>query len=298
MQTQSTSRSGFNLIELLVVIGMIGVLLSLLLPAVQAVREAAARTQCQNNLHQMGLALHNFHDSHGSFPSLHTDEVSNPNYSLIWMALILPEMGEDPLWAVTEAAFRIQPRWPYDNPPHLASSAVVKVYVCPDDPRLLSPLVDRDGITATYTSYLGVSGGRGSSDGVLGLEPGIRITDITDGTSQTLMVGERPPPTTLQAGWWYSRIRFTGVWGTLYGPDDGIDVAPFPYPGEPCEGQFRFGPGRIDNPCDRYHFWSLHSGGANFLFADGSVHFLSYSAEPIMVPLATRAGGEVIDSLW
>lgn len=291
----SAVRYGFNLIELLVVIGVTGLLASLLLPAVQSVREAAARTQCQNNIRQIGLALHNHHDSYGRFPPQPAKNQNDPNFSLNWMALILPEIEQNALWATTEEAFRIQPQWPYDNPPHLASASVVKIYVCPDDPRLLSPLHDRDGITAAYTSYLGVSGGQGYSDGTLGIEPGVRFADITDGTSQTLMVGERPPPASLQAGWWYSKMRPLGVWGRLYGPDDGMPVVALPIPGEPCEGPFRFGPGRIDNPCDRYHFWSLHPGGANFLFADGSVHFLSYSAVPIMVPLATRAGGEVVE---
>lgn len=70
------------------------------------------------------------------------------------------------------------------------------------------------------------------------------------------------------------------------------------FPGDPCTGPFRFGPGRTANPCDRYHFWSLHPGGAHFLFADGSVHFLPYAAASVMVPLATRAGGEVVNEEW
>ncbi len=221
--------------------------------------------------------------------------MNDPNYSLIWMALILPQVEQDALWRATEQAFQIKPRWPFDNPPHVGFAPVIKLYVCPNDGRLLSPLRDQDGFTAAYTSYLGVYGGRGGGDGVLGNSPGIRLTDITDGTSHTLMVGERPPPDTLQAGWWYNKMRLAGVWGHLYGPDGAMAVEPFPIPSEPCQGPFRFGPGRTDNPCDRYHFWSLHPVGANFAFADGSVRFLSYTISPQLRDLATRNGGEVVE---
>src|SRR5262249_31936731 len=130
--------------------------------------------------------------------------------------------------------------------------------------------------------------------GVFGPAPGNRLADISDGTSNTLMVGERPPPDSLQAGRWYT---FQFVPAFAPGPDG---FMPIPAPRwafdlECAPAGSRFGPGRTDNPCDRLHFWSLHPAGANFLFADGSTRFLSYSAEPIMVALATRAGGEVVD---
>ncbi len=82
--------------------------------------------------------------------------------------------------------------------------------------------------------------------------------------------------------------------GTLYGPDGVMPVAHAYLSTDPCLGPYRFGPGRPDNPCDRYPFWSLHPGGAHFLFADGSVHFLPYSAQPTMVALATRNGDEAV----
>ena len=127
------------------------------------------------------------------------------------------------------------------------------------------------------------------------VRPGIRLTDIIDGSSNTLMAGERPPPKTLQAGQWYTRLYFgTGVFGMLRGPDGTILENELPLPLDTCEGPFQFGPGRLDNPCDRYHFWSLHPGGANFLFADGAARYLPYSAQPIMPALASRAGGEVV----
>ncbi len=286
--------AGFTLVELLVVIGIISLLLSLALPAVQRVRESAARIQCQNNLKQIGIALHHHHDVYGRLPPQSPKDENDPNYSLTWMALVLPQIDQEALWQTTEQAFQIDPQTPFDNPPHVGLASVVKTYVCPDDGRLLSPLQDKDGITAAYASYLGVAGGTNFADGVLGRIPGIRLSEITDGTSTTLMVGERPPPETLQAGWWYTRLRRAGIWGTLYGPDGVMPVAHAYLPTDPCLGPYRFGPGRPDNPCDRYHFWSLHPGGAHFLFADGSVPFLPYSAQPTMVALATRNGGEAV----
>jgi prepilin-type processing-associated H-X9-DG protein/prepilin-type N-terminal cleavage/methylation domain-containing protein len=288
-------RVGFSLVELLVVIGIISLLLSLALPAIQRVRESAARIQCQNNLKQIGIALHHHHAVYGRFPPQPPKDKNDPNYALTWMALILPQIEQESLWQATERAFQIEPRKPFENPPHVGLATVVKTYICPDDGRLLSPLLDKDGITAANGSYVGVGGGTDFTNGVMGRIPGIRLSEITDGTSVTVMVGERPPPDTLQAGWWYTRIRRAGVWGTLYGPDGVMPVEHAYIPTDPCRGPYRFGPGRPDNPCDRYHFWSLHPGGANFLFADGSVHFLSYSAQPVMVALATRNGGETVN---
>jgi prepilin-type processing-associated H-X9-DG protein/prepilin-type N-terminal cleavage/methylation domain-containing protein len=296
-------RSGVTLVELLVVLGIIGILLGLTLPAVQQAREAAGRVACQNNLKQVGLALHNFHDAHGQFPPLPVVPGSNadPNAILGWMALILPQMEQDAFYQDSVLACRLDPD-PLNDPPHVGLATVVKSYVCPDDGRLLAPLPDPFQVRAAFTSYIGTAGAippgaHVGLPGILGSEPGCRLTDVTDGTSQTIMVGERPPPEALLAGWWYPAEQLYGmdegyrgpnnvIWfgsGTSFALEDG------------CIVRVAFGPGRLDNPCDRYHLWSLHPGGANFLFADGSVRFLPYSAASLMMPLATRNGGEVID---
>jgi prepilin-type processing-associated H-X9-DG protein len=146
-----------------------------------------------------------------------------------------------------------------------------------------------------FTSYLGVSGADPLKlDGLLYLDSSTHFSDILDGTSHTVLVGERPPSADGLLGWWYAgegqvqdgsgdmvlsvRERNTGAYG----------------PGCP-PGPYVFGPGRASDQCSAFHFWSPHSGGgAHFLFADGSVHFLPYSANPILPALATRAGGDVV----
>lgn len=296
----SRSRAGFTLVELLVAIGIIGVLTGLALPAVQQVREAAARTQCQNNLKQIGLALHHYHDAHGRFPPQPTENGAlDPNALLSWMALILPQIEQDALYRVSDRACRVD-RNTMNNPPHVGFATVIGTFLCPKDGRT-TPLTDRWGTTAAFTTYLGVSGtapigDRGPQAGMLGVGEGVTLSQVTDGTSSTVMVGERPPPDSLQGGWWYPYLLANTV--GLRGPNNFYWFGNFQLwlRDDEC-GQARhgyFGPGRLDNPCDRYHWWSLHPGGGNWLFADGSVRFLSYLADPIMPALATRAGGEPV----
>lgn len=292
-----SARSAFGLIELLVVIGIIGILIGLLLPAVQNVRASAARSSCQNNLKQIGLALQSYESAHGRLPSGMPDDwpkSKSPSMNVSWMAQILPQMDQTPLWESTEKALAIT-EVSYRDPPHVGAGTVIKPYVCPADGRLTSPIVTKDNLQLAFGSYLGVSGKLGK-DGYLGNYPGIRITDIADGASQTLAVGERPPPDTFQSGQWYSRMSpGNGFWGQTYGPDEDMPVTTVAVsPGDLCSGPFVFGPGRTSNPCDRHHYWSLHVSGANFAFADGSVHFLRYPSRDIIPALATRAGGEVV----
>jgi prepilin-type processing-associated H-X9-DG protein len=291
-------RNSLTLIELLVVVAVIALLLGLLLPAVQRVRQAAARASCLANLKQIGLALANYHGDHGRLPpSAGQIRIGRQGRiaTLGWMVLLLPYLEQESLLAATLRAWRVEPL-SYRNPPHVGLATVLPPYACPADGRLRSPLGDQNGITAAYTSYIGVAG-MGKRDGVIGSRPGVRLAEITDGTSNTLAVAERPPPGTLQAGWWYSLDVLSVADALTRGPNASL-VAAYPAGvrmGGICSSPFHFGPGRIDNPCDRYHFWSLHPGGANFLFADGSVRFLSYAAEPLIPALATRDGGEVVN---
>jgi prepilin-type processing-associated H-X9-DG protein len=211
------------------------------------------------------------------------------------MALILPYIEEQQLFRVAERACAMDPE-PTRNPPHVAFATVVQIYVCPSDSRLLSPQNDGFGNRAAYTSYIGIGGAipRGRLVGLPGVlqSPGCRLSDITDGSSMTIMVGERPPPDNFHAGWWYPLWWW---YSSFHGPNNMMifGAGKMHLKDDGCRVTRDLGPGRTDNPCDRLHLWSLHGGGANFLFADGSGRFLSYSADPLMRGLATRAGGEV-----
>ncbi len=273
-------------------------MVGLLLPAVQKIRDSAQRLSCQNNLKQIGLALNNYHATYGRLPGGPIlDANGSPLILIGWMAQILPQMENEALWKSTSEANASHPLDPNVNPPHLGLNTVVKSYVCPSDGRLMSPLDTRDGFSIACTSYIGVSGAptQGGA-GIMGNDYGITFSEVLDGTSNTLAVGERPPPDSLQAGSWYSLLApKNGYWGNLYGPNLEMPAISIATPGDTCFNGGGFGPGRIENSCDRNHFWSLHQGGAHFLFADGACRFLSYRAREIIPALATRSGGEIVE---
>jgi prepilin-type N-terminal cleavage/methylation domain-containing protein/prepilin-type processing-associated H-X9-DG protein len=281
----------FTLIELLVVLAILAVLTGLLTAAVQKVRETANRTRCLNNLRQIGLALHGYHDAYQFLPpGVSGDSSAEPYPFLAWSGRLLPFVEQQALWAVTQQAFR-QDRFFRDDPPHVGVATVLPVYACPSDPRVFTPADLGSGVRVALTSYLGVEGtNQFREDGLLYFNSRVRLSDVTDGTSNTLLVGERPASPDRRFGWWY------GGWGqSMDGSADSVLGARerCMLPDYSCPpGPYEYGPGNLRNPCDTFHFWSMHPGGAHFLFADGSVHFLPYSAAPILPALATRNGGE------
>ena len=123
---------------------------------------------------------------------------------------------------------------------------------------------------------------------------GISIPAISDGTSNTLMVGERPPGTDLVFGWWFAGAGFdaAGASDVIQGVREQAPPDLTGYPNCPI-GPYHFQAGNINNQCDQFRFWSFHSGGSNFVLGDGSVRFISYGANDLMPALSTRAGGEV-----
>lgn len=284
-------RIGFTLLELLVVIGIIAALLALVLPAVQRVRDASLRSQCANNLRQIGLALHHYHDTHHSLPpGLRTKQ--DPMQYLSWHARLLPFVEQTALWEQARRDYAQHPLFMMP-PRHAAGSHPMPLFVCPADGRLVGSVPE--GYEVAFTTYLGLTGSRGSAeDGLLYADSPVRLAEITDGTSHTLAVGERPPSPDLRWGWWYAGL---GQEGTGRG-DMVLGATEFriTYRVPTCpRGPYRFGPGSRDNMCDLFHFWSLHTGGgAQFLFADGAVKFLPYSASAILPALASRNGGEVV----
>jgi prepilin-type N-terminal cleavage/methylation domain-containing protein/prepilin-type processing-associated H-X9-DG protein len=316
-------RRGFTLIELLVVISIIGALVALLLPAVQAAREAARRIQCVNNLKQIGLALHSYHDAVGSFPmsyaarSPFVDGSTDTAPGWGWATMILPQMEQRPLFDAVNFSLAVEAG---------ANSTVVRTsmtsHLCPSDPTRgtfsVSDAAENPLALAAPTSYAACVGGDesdsttginndGRGKGIMFRNSRIRLSDVRDGASNTIIVGERAWSVT------------EGVW-----------------PGVITRGVVRRGPA---NPCPltgalfypaatlvQAHcnvlntntdpdgglddFSSRHPGGANFAFADGSVRFLKdvlrnsgvrpngstiYSPESLRLQaLGTRAGGEVV----
>jgi prepilin-type N-terminal cleavage/methylation domain-containing protein/prepilin-type processing-associated H-X9-DG protein len=305
------SRPAFTLIELLVVIAIIAILIGLLVPAVQKVRESAARSQCQNNLKQLGLAAHSYHDVNKHFPPAYAATNSKTPY-LSWIGQILVYEEQQPLANTIPSEYaRISNPWGSSKVvPHIGLGTALPLFTCPSDPRglLATPLVvyskTRLDLVA-FTSYLGNSGTRGgTNDGVLYRGGAVKLSDIIDGSSNTLLIGERPPSQDLNFGWWYAGYGFDGrgtgdvVLGareTDYINDSADDVGG---PGKKCPATYvPYQAGNVIDPCHQVHYWSLHPSGANFCFADGSVHFLSYSVDNLMPALVTRAGGEVLGAL-
>jgi len=309
------SRKAFTLIELLVVIAIIAILIGLLLPAVQKVREAAARTQCINNLKQMGLGLHNYNDTYGQLPNGNhgwgtQEPVNSPPFegSWSWQAYILPFMEQDNAakQAKTFAYGGGSNYYSWYNP---TTSLGMKIYTCPSDSRGVlvvgGAAIGLPGHDQGLTMYLGNSGTTATArDGVLYEKSKVKLNQITDGTSNTFLVGERPPNTDMNFGWWFAAYGYDGLGnGDCIMTSNDLAIANYfaSYAGT-CPGgsaanqavnKIGLQPGNVQNSCDGSHYWSFHPGGALFLMGDGSSRFVAYSNNGVIPAMSTRAGGEV-----
>jgi prepilin-type N-terminal cleavage/methylation domain-containing protein/prepilin-type processing-associated H-X9-DG protein len=295
------SRHAFTLIELLVVIATIAILIGLLLPAVQKVREAAARSQCQNNLKQLGLACHNYHDAQKSFPPGYLAKSAYPGTApgWGWAAFLLPYAEQDNLYRQLDFA------QPVPNSPVIQTA--VRLFLCPSDTPPPSAFLVTDVAGATVAvmapcSYAATVGQDASEvdapagDGVFYRNSRTRLTDITDGTSQTVMLGDR--------AWAQTR----GVWAGV--PDNAVtrpgDRNVWPNATGPAQALVLVHNNWVNITTDADggldDFSSNHTGGVNLLFADGSVHFVrSIPADGperrAFWALGTRAGGEVVQGI-
>jgi prepilin-type processing-associated H-X9-DG protein len=280
-----------------VVIAIVAILMGLLLAGVQRVRATADRSVCLNNLHQVGLALQMYYDSKGSLPpGCSSDSAANPYPYISWCSYILPYVEQPALWHQVTDAYASDRSF-LGNAHAVYRAHVLKVFACPADARSFQPGQPgpNGSFVVGFTYYLGVEGTDYlAKDGVLYLDSRTRMQEITDGSSNTLMVGERPPSTDQQFGWWYA-----GTGQADSGSCDmvlGVRELNVWWNARQCwRGPYFFSAGTIGNPCDMFHYWSLHPNGANFLFADASVRFLPYSADAITPALATRSGNEVVD---
>jgi prepilin-type N-terminal cleavage/methylation domain-containing protein/prepilin-type processing-associated H-X9-DG protein len=308
-------RSGFTLIELLVVIAIIAVLIGLLLPAVQKVREAANRTKCLNNLKQMALAAHHYHDTKGKFPiGLHpVDRMSDGRYAngTTWEVELLPYFEQE----------NLQRKWDYsDHRNNVAgernaiTAQVLQVLLCPSDPlpdsifHFENPSLPQYAWAYGYygmTSYGGNAGIRSwqnpTTDGIFFQDSGIRLADVIDGPSNTFLFGERyhrDPDfdriTYASYPSWYP-LEAYGMWAAVMFTSGGSKVHHLLSSQVPINYQV---PPSGDWPeiVNRFSaYGSGHPGGANFAFADGSVRFLS-DRTPLgtLQALSTRDGGEVV----
>jgi prepilin-type N-terminal cleavage/methylation domain-containing protein/prepilin-type processing-associated H-X9-DG protein len=323
------TRKAFTLIELLVVIAIIAILIGLLLPAVQKVREAAARIRCFNNLKQIGLALHGYHDTNGYFPPGYIDGNTNPNSTPDndmgpgwgWASFLLPYVEQQ------NAYNQINFGQGIGTGSNVAISQLsLKVFLCPSDAYQQNFTVWPTNIVVAHSSYVGCNGWQecfngaggnpqpGPGDAGLAGNYGLagvglfyrnsrnRVANVTDGMSNTIFVGERSGD--------HAPATWTGAvpggrcpaWMAVQPP------APYSPPPSPAYDNADYAEALCLAHCNATHlpsadfpiydpdvFYSMHTGrGANFLFGDGSVHFLTSSINPTTYQaLATIAGGEV-----
>jgi prepilin-type N-terminal cleavage/methylation domain-containing protein/prepilin-type processing-associated H-X9-DG protein len=283
----SLRRGGFTLIELLVVIAIIAILIGLLLPAVQKVREAAARTKCQNNLKQIGLGLHNYHSAYEKFPAGWKNIRNPPPANTVnqaegawsWSAELLPYIEQDNLYRRLNPQGRTF-RATFQNDP-AALQTPVSTFMCPSD--TMAPLNENrrfsqmgplpSGFTLPIAIAISNYPGNGGNNGDTGLfqaDKQLNIAGISDGTSNTLAVGERASRVGPSGG------QFATLWAGI------SELAAETAGGQSgCRGYtyYRMPDGEtstgVISPKDA--FSSNHTNGANFVLCDGSVRFISNS---------------------
>ena len=280
-------QKAFTLVELLVVIAIIGILVALLLPAVQAAREAARKAHCKNNMRQIGLALHNYQLTTRKFPpgALGTSGSTSKNHLLhTWQAMILPYLEQSNLEQQYDYNYRFD---------HSANAVAViqpvSVYLCPSQS---DELVDNQYAPSHFAANAGTD--PGADNGLLFPMSALRFRDVTDGTSNTIAVGE----IAFEIGGWARGAVNSGSGGGG-GGGQGFARAVLRW-WKAAPNCAKPGMNPPETTCSgsverRFQFSSLHSGGAHFVLADGSARFISETIEvDVYRSLLTRSGGEVV----
>ena len=289
-RTRNQSRPGFTLIELLVVIAIIAILIAFLVPAVQKVRAAASRAHCSNNLKQIGLALHSYHDAKRQFPPSDTSKKTGKQHS--WVPFILPYLEQAPL----ARGYNFDRNW-YSASNNKAVRTQLAIFQCPSAPaNRTDSTITPNAACGDYAATKGVSSqlvqlgfiAPTNLRGVLVRNRGTRILEITDGTSNTILVAEDAGrPFLYLAG----RSQPTGY---AYGGPWADNLNAFYLNGSSSDGTVIPGPCPMNCTNDR-EIYSFHDSGANILFADGGVRYLHTSISIAnLAALITRAGGETI----
>jgi prepilin-type N-terminal cleavage/methylation domain-containing protein/prepilin-type processing-associated H-X9-DG protein len=332
MRVTRCRTRGFTLIELLVVIAIIAVLVGLLLPAIQMAREAARRTQCKNNLKQLGLALHNYHEQAGVIPFGYGGyPYTNQGSIWGWGTLIQPQLESSPLYNNLSAypggvngfgapATGFSAVMTSFNPPNTLLATNLPVFRCPSDDGDGTLTIPAAGLNGTFpgntnvfgrSNYPGVMGasygdrnGLLATDGAFGESSKHRLVDFKDGLSNTFLVGERRSPNVVRGSYTGGDTIWCGA-----NDDNFPDWQGFAMhlgscdPISPLNQKTTTAPSAA-NGQPFIAFSSMHAGGAHFLFADGSVHFINDSiatgpagaAGSTYQNLAALADGQVLDS--
>ena len=277
--SQSTAlknrQRGFTLIELLVVIAIIAILIALLLPAVQQAREAARRSQCKNNLKQIGLAMHNYHDTHRVFPPGWVQGTSTGTVNWGWSTYILPFVDQAPLYNTLS---------PNGTAMAGASGNLIKlisVYTCPSDPGAVQ--------NGSYGNY--AKNNYPASKEICLQDSSTKIRDITDGTSNTYLVGERArvyQSNGLKSAGAIWPGRQSNSTASIHGDSS------FPVNTNWTGTSANQSASASDPNCTRYTFSSLHVGGCHFLMCDGAVRFLSQNIQSRPNPSCVENSGNYV----